>query len=340
MRNLPFILFLLCPSLLSRASPVTRQIELLENFQPVMKEGVADLYIPLPMKESGYQKVTSETHESNATWVKEEKVVMDKIGDSIRILHAHWNKADHPSLQLREVMELTDRDGGLTAHPVDTFFLEPSDHVQLDGIVLDTANKITKGLTDPDQKAEAIYNWIVDNTFRDAKTRGCGLGDVKSLLKSGNFGGKCADLNSLFVGLARASGIPAREIWGLRVSPSTRSPSLGKNGDVSKGQHCRAEYYSNKKKAWFPADAADIRKVILEENLTLNDPHVKDLRKRFFGTWEGNWVALNYGRDFQLSNGKKMNFFMYPQLINGSFAPDGVDPAEVSYTYTAKVLTQ
>jgi hypothetical protein len=57
-------------------------------------------------------------------------------------------------------------------------------------------------------KARRIYEWIVDNTFRDPKTRGCGIGDIASMLKTGDLGGKCADLNALYVGLARAVGLP------------------------------------------------------------------------------------------------------------------------------------
>ena len=40
------------------------------------------------------------------------------------------------------------------------------------------------------------------------------------MLESGNLGGKCADLNALFVGLARSVGIPARDVYGIRVAPS------------------------------------------------------------------------------------------------------------------------
>ena len=50
--------------------------------------------------------------------------------------------------------------------------------------------------------------------------RGCGVGDIKAMLETGNFGGKCADLNALFVGLCRSVGIPARDIYGVRVAPS------------------------------------------------------------------------------------------------------------------------
>ena len=59
-----------------------------------------------------------------------------------------------------------------------------------------------------------IYDWTCENTYRDPKTRGCGAGDVCALLK--NPGGKCADIHSVFVALARAAGVPAREVFGIR----------------------------------------------------------------------------------------------------------------------------
>ena len=33
-------------------------------------------------------------------------------------------------------------------------------------------------------------------------------------------GGKCADLNALYVGLARSVGLPARHVYGLRIAKS------------------------------------------------------------------------------------------------------------------------
>ena len=67
-------------------------------------------------------------------------------------------------------------------------------------------------------KARAIYEWIVQNTYRNPKTRGCGVGNIRFMLESGDLGGKCADLNALYVGLSRAGGIPARDMYGMRVA--------------------------------------------------------------------------------------------------------------------------
>ena len=107
--------------------------------------------------------------------------------------------------------------------------------IPVDGIVKQASDKIvTKADAKTDiEKARAIYEWIVDNTFRDARVGGCGIGDIAAILKSGNLAGKCADLNALFVGLVRAAGIPARDIYGIRLGPSAvaalvpaRKPSL------------------------------------------------------------------------------------------------------------------
>ncbi len=43
------------------------------------------------------------------------------------------------------------------------------------GIVRATAAEITKGARSDMDKARAIYEWIVDNTFRNPNTRGCEL---------------------------------------------------------------------------------------------------------------------------------------------------------------------
>jgi len=100
-------------------------------------------------------------------------------------------------------------------------YRESSRLVRTDGIVKKTSQQITKGIDNDVEKARGIYEWIVDNTFRDPKVRGCGVGDIRAMLETGNLlGGKCADLNALFVELARAAGLPARDVYGVRVADS------------------------------------------------------------------------------------------------------------------------
>jgi transglutaminase-like putative cysteine protease len=198
-------------------------------------------------------------------------------------------------------------------------FLRPTRLLPTDGIVKATATKITGGAKTDLEKARAIYDWIVDNTFRDPKTRGCGIGDIRFMLESKDLGGKCADLNALYVGLARAAGLPARDVYGIRIAKSDLGyKSLGTASEnITKAQHCRAEVYIGSH-GWVPVDPADVRKVVLEEppgSRTLDDLIVKKARGRLFGSWEMNWMAYNFAHDVTLprSAGPPVGFLMYPQ---------------------------
>jgi transglutaminase-like putative cysteine protease len=224
------------------------------------------------------------------------------------------------------------------------YYLRPTKLLPTDGIVKSTAAEITRGEKTDVAKARAIYEWIVDNTFRDPKTRGCGLGDIRFLLESKNLSGKCADLNALYVGLARAAGLPARDVYGIRVAKSELGyKSLGASSEkVTKAQHCRAEVYLVDY-GWVPADPADVRKVVLEEppgNRPLDDDMVKKARARLFGSWEMNWMAYNFAHDVALpgSAGAPIPFFMYPQAETADGRLDCLDPDGFKYEITSKEL--
>jgi transglutaminase-like putative cysteine protease len=165
------------------------------------------------------------------------------------------------------------------------------------------------------------------------------------MLKSGNLGGKCADINALYVGLARASGIPARDVYGIRVAPSKFGyKSLGAGSAViSKAQHCRAEVHLAGF-GWVPVDPADVRKVALEEppgNLAIGDPKVAAARAALFGSWETNWLAYNFAHDVALpgSDGPQLGFLMYPQAETASMRLDCLDPDNFKYAITSKEVT-
>jgi transglutaminase-like putative cysteine protease len=224
------------------------------------------------------------------------------------------------------------------------FFTAPTELIPTDGIVRDTAQDIVRGKQDDVAKARAIYEWVVENSYRDPKVRGCGWGDIKAMLESRNLGGKCGDLNALFVGLARAAGIPARDVYGIRVAPSAHGyRSLGANSPaISKAQHCRAEFFAQGI-GWVPVDPADVRKVILEEppgGLAIEDPKVVAARKRLFGSWEMNWLAYNMGHDVVLpqSRGPKLPYLMYPNGETGGERLDQLEPDAFKYAITAREL--
>jgi len=222
-------------------------------------------------------------------------------------------------------------------------FTEATEHVPTTGLVKEMSDGIVKGAGTDIEKARAIYEWICDNTYRDAKTRGCGKGDINFMLENKAWGGKCADLNALFVAFARAQGIPARDVYGIRVAGSQLGyKSLGKaGGDITKAQHCRAEFYSAGL-GWIPVDPADVRKVILEEDggKKPDDPMVLAARKRLFGSWEMNWLAYNTGNDVVLPGATqgKVAFLMYPQAETAGARLDALDSDNFKYTIGSKEL--
>jgi transglutaminase-like putative cysteine protease len=165
-------------------------------------------------------------------------------------------------------------------------------------------------------------------------------------LATRNFGGKCADLNGLFVGLLRAAGVPARDVYGIRVAPSEfgyRTLGAG-SSTVSKSQHCRAEVFLAGH-GWVAMDPADVAKAAREETsewLKIDDPLIVPVRDALFGGWEGNWLAYNQAHDVQLphsANGGKLAFLMYPQAETAEGRRDCLDPDTFKYTITAKAVT-
>lgn len=262
--------------------------------------------------------------------------------------HAEWHGSGPRKVTVSSVVKTRDRfvdlrnysEKGKRIIPADIKrFLQPTKHAPLNGIVRMTALSITKiaNAQTPLEKARSIYNWVVDNAYRDQATRGCGRGDIKSMLEKNNLGGKSADLNTLFVGLARAAGVPARNQYGIRIDESVAHKCLGKYGNLSNAQHCRAEFYLAGL-GWVPVDPADVHQLILDEKLTHNHPKVVSLREKLFGAWEMNWVTFNHGDDIKLGNKSdvgRLPFFMYPHAEISGKQQDSLSPAEFSYMITS-----
>ncbi|MGE0802919.1 MAG: transglutaminase-like domain-containing protein [Lautropia sp.] len=323
---------------------VTTRIEL------TRPAGVARAWIPLPsVDEPGWVRNLGDEWTGNASRAR---LASDGVYHA-RMVAAEWAPGvDVAVLSATSRFATRDRavdlGKGRAAAPLDAatarFYTAPTELIRTDGIVRATAQKIVATAKSDEARARAIYDWICERTSRNPKTRGCGLGDVTAMLESGDLSGKCADLNALYVGLARAVGLPARDVYGLRVAPSAfgyRSLGAG-TANVTRAQHCRAEVFLARH-GWVPVDPADVRKVILEEppgTLTLADAKVKDARQALFGAWEMNWLPYNTAHDVALpgARGAKLPFLMYPQAETASGRLDELDPDNFKYTITARSL--
>jgi transglutaminase-like putative cysteine protease len=326
-----------------RVFEVTTQVEILKP------AGITRAWLPLPLVEdTPYQKGLGNTWQADGATISTGQDA--KFGAAFIL--AEWPAEVHsPTLELTSRIATRDYRVDLTAPgsvpradpAMLAKYTEPTALLPTDGIVKDTAQQIVKDVRGGHlEQARAIYEWVVENTFRDPKTRGCGVGDIKDMLETNNLGGKCADLNALFVGLCRATGIPARDVYGVRVASSMLGfKSLGKSGDITKAQHCRAEFYLEGH-GWVPVDPGDVRKVVLEEqpNLTPDDEIVKRARAFLFGAWEMNWMAYNYAHDLLLpqSTRGKLGYLMYPQGETAEGRLDSLDPEHFRYTIAAREL--
>jgi transglutaminase-like putative cysteine protease len=307
--------------------------------------GPSKIWIPLPSVDSDWQRSMRSDWSGNPSSIR----IDSDSQYGARYLIAEFNGSAPPEMEIISRVQTRDRAIDWSQPQPAT---ESSDKLKqwtrstslipTDGIVRITANQIVAGARSDLEKVQRIYDWIIISTYREPKVRGCGTGDIKAMLETKNFGGKCGDINGLFVGLCRAAGVPARDAYGLRLMPSAFGyKELGGNPASLKGaQHCRAEVYL-RKYGWVAMDPADVGKVMrLETGNWIKDPDhpvVAPVRKALFGGWEGNWMAYNFAHDVSLpgSTAGKVGFFMYPQAeINGQ-AVDPLAPDAFQYTITA-----
>jgi len=171
-------------------------------------------------------------------------------------------------------------------------YLEPDKLVPLNGTIAELAREHTAGDTSAIQKARHIYDYVLATMRYDKSGEGWGRGDAVWACTSKR--GNCTDFHSLFIGMMRSSGIPARFEIGFPL------PEGKTEGDIA-GYHCWAEFHLPGV-GWVPVDASEAWK----------NPAKRDF---FFGAHDTNRIFFTYGRDIRLSpdqKGDPLNYFIYP----------------------------
>src|SRR5258708_25449948 len=171
-------------------------------------------------------------------------------------------------------------------------FLQPDQRVPLGGIIGELSAQETKGIQDPVAKARAIYDYVIANMRYDKSGTEGGNGDAvwACTAKRGN----CTDFHSLFIGMMRAAGIPARFEIGFSLPED-------QHGGTIPGYHCWAQFYVALY-GWIPVDASEAWK----------HPEKKNY---FFGAHDDNRLQFSVGRDIRLDppqQGEPLNYFIYP----------------------------
>jgi transglutaminase-like putative cysteine protease len=328
-----------------RTFEVTTRVEIAEA------KGPTRVWLPVPSINSDWQRSLESSFASNGT----SRMTSDGEQGARMLYTAFSTNVAKPFVEITSRVQTQNRQVNLdlAAGPAFTredagtlrFYTRATHLLPTDGIVRTTALAATQGAHTDVQKARAIYNWVVANAWREPKVRGCGEGDIKAMLETGNLGGKCADINALFVGLCRSVGVPARDVYGIRLVPSAFGyKELSGNPTSLKGaQHCRAEVYLQAH-GWVAMDPADVAKVMRLETpewiKRTDNPVVKPVYTTLFGGWEGNWLGWNTAHDVALpgSQEDRLGFLMYPVAETAEGRLDSYAPDSFKYQITAREI--
>ena len=214
-----------------------RTFEVTTRVDVVKPQGATQLWLPIPSVNSDYQRSLENSYSSNGS----ARLAQDGQ-DGAKMLHVEFAAGEPtPFVELTSRVQTQGRavDWSQKTAPAESadtlrYFTRATTLIPTDGIVRKTALAAVGNAKTDVEKTRKIYDWIVSNTYREPAVRGCGVGDIKTMLETGDLGGKCADLNALFVGLCRSVGVPARDVYGVRLVassfgykelPPNRSPS-------------------------------------------------------------------------------------------------------------------
>lgn len=315
---LAFILLSLTSCMESK-TPKTRsgRVSISVDLSESSKNQNAEVWILKPT-DNNSQKISSIT-------------VNGESADQSEYIHAEWDKSNDSKkltfnfdVEAKEISFKNLQSKGEEVPDDIKPFLAPSKFIPIDGKIKEIADEAAKSETTILGKARAVYDWVVVNTKRDPDVRGCGVGIVEQTITK--LSGKCADLSSVYVSMARAVGVPSREVFGLR---------LGKKNDqdMTGGYHCWAEFYLPGT-GWVPVDPSDVRKYMLTEKKELAE--VSELREYYFGSVDEYRVALKYGgRGVVLAPPQKdqpINYLMYPYAEVDGKALDYFEPNSFKFS--------
>ncbi|MDK1031231.1 MAG: transglutaminase-like domain-containing protein [Planctomycetia bacterium] len=172
-------------------------------------------------------------------------------------------------------------------------FLAPARLIPIDGKIAEEALRVACDVEGPLATARCLYDHIVATMTYDKSGEGWGLGDALWAcdVRTGN----CTDFHSLFIGEARALGVPTRFIMGLPL------PEGKSRGEIP-GYHCWAEFYLQKQ-GWVPIDASEANRF-------------PEKKEALFGGLDANRVAFTIGRDVVVpgASAEPLNYVIYPHV--------------------------
>lgn len=178
-------------------------------------------------------------------------------------------------------------------------FLQPDSLVPIDGVVATEASTLITDSMTTIEKAKTFYDNLFQTMTYDKSGEGWGRGDA--LYACDVRKGNCTDFHSLFIGMARSVGIPARFLIGFPLPSDKQDAVIG-------GYHCWAEFYVENH-GWIPVDISEAS-------------NHREKKEYLFGNLDYDRLTFSIGRDIKIASAygeKSINFFIYPHVyIDGN----------------------
>lgn len=264
------------------------------------------LWVPIP-HDDDYQRITNLRIESPEPY----HVAPDALGNRIVSIESKTAPSITVKFDCVRKEHLRPAPSSTGAAPLSAVerarYLAPDRMVPLDDTIRKWAREVVTAAhahTDLEM-ARAIYDHVVATVKYDKTGKGWGRGDIYYACDTRR--GNCTDFHAIFIGYARAMGIPARFSIGFPI-PAERG-----QGSIA-GYHCWAEFYANGI-GWIPIDASEAAK----------NP---SLREYFFGAHDENRVEFTRGRDLELAPRQAadpLNYFIYPYAETDGKPVDDLD---------------
>ncbi|MBI3270585.1 MAG: transglutaminase domain-containing protein [Planctomycetes bacterium] len=178
------------------------------------------------------------------------RVTKDSENNKVLYLEAEGPK--EKQFSVLETFRITRREVKSDADPAKTHalgdneraslarYLAPNQNVPIDDRIRELARTIVGDEKNPVLAAKKLYEWELDNVdywVKDPKNKKASpVGSTTYCLE--NHTGNCTDFHSLWLSLARASGIPARLIYGSFFKKELDGQ------DVDQSYHCWPQFYA------------------------------------------------------------------------------------------------
>ncbi len=290
------------------------------------RAGEVELWIPVPVS-NGYQDVAvlgwsavDAVGAPVACGAAVELAAEPASGNTL--LHLRVPQGESPELQVLARYRVTRHAQRRDARPDGSGVEDPAARlladrlVPLDGAIAEIAAQVS-GEGEPCALGRALFEEVRARMTYDKVEPGWGLGDALRACAVGK--GNCTDFHALFMGLARARGVPARFTIGLSL------PEGPADGSALSGYHCWAEFLCAEH-GWVPVDISEADKA-------------PERAEDYFGRLTTNRVALTSGRDLVLApaqHGGPVNFLVHPYAERGGAPLDAESTKAIEHVVSAR----